>query len=206
MMDTIYDYTGVYTIVLTESSRDQYDIMTKILEDCWELQIINVIILVSFEYQTRTALYTYFPYMSFHCEAVAPVILNYFVGQSFLYNTPFFPDKTRNLYGCNLKVTTFQAEPYMFLSKLENGRMYMDGIDGITMRVLSQRLNFTPIVVIPPNNETRGIIFKNGSATGITKLVSKKISETLVSITNPIKSIVLKCAATGCQLIKILFN
>lgn len=94
MSESCFDYTGMYTVVLTESSRYQYETITRILQDCWALNIINVVVLVSIHPQARTAVYTYFPFTRFHCEAVAPVILNYYVAEGFLYGSvPFFPNK-----------------------------------------------------------------------------------------------------------------
>lgn len=94
MSESCFDYTGLYTVVLTESSRYQYETITSILQDCWALHIINVVVLVSIHPQARTAVYTYFPFTRFHCEAVAPVILNYYVAEGFLYDSvPFFPKK-----------------------------------------------------------------------------------------------------------------
>lgn len=172
MTDAAFDYTGFYTIVLTENQRDQYNILTNILRDCWLRHITNVIVLVSIDTQRRTAIYTYFPYTQFHCEAVAPVILNYFLANNtFLYHETFFPPKTNNMHGCKLAVATYNLVPFMFLTKLENSTIYTDGIDGIVFRVLSQRLNFTPTIIVPPNNQMRGEIWPNGTMTGSMKLV-----------------------------------
>ncbi|KAG4066549.1 hypothetical protein HA402_007185 [Bradysia odoriphaga] len=57
------------------------------------------------------------------------------------------------MYKCPLLVATSEEIPYMFLIPQENGTIYTDGIDGIIFRVLSQRLNFTPILLIPSNEE-----------------------------------------------------
>lgn len=177
MTDKTFDFTGYFTIVLTENLRNQYDIITKTFEDCWQLHITNVIFLVTIDVQRKTAIYTYFPYTQFHCESVAPVILNYFIANnSFLYATsPLFPSKTRNLHRCPLTVATFTFIPYIFLEKYKNGTIYIDGIDGITFRVLGQRLNFTPIILVPPNNEMRGKIYANGTMTGAMLLVGYQV-------------------------------
>lgn len=150
--DNLFDYTGYYTIVLTESRRDQYIIISKILNDCWSLYITNVVIVASMgsESYSRSAIYTYFPYTIFHCETVAPVILNYFIKKTFLYNIDHFPDKLKNMHKCPLVVVTHNVTPFMILYKNEKGGNYRtEGIDGITFRVLSQQLNFTPIIEVP---------------------------------------------------------
>lgn len=150
--DNLFDYTGYYTIVLTESRRDQYVIISKILNDCWSLYITNVIVVVSMstESDSRSAIYTYFPYTIFHCETVAPVILNYFIKNTFIYKIDHFPDKLKNLYKCPLTVVTHNVTPFMILYQDEKSKGYRtEGIDGITFRVLSQQLNFTPIIEVP---------------------------------------------------------
>lgn len=112
-----------------------------------------MIVLATIETKTRTAIYTYFPYTIYHCEAVAPIISNYFIYNSFLYETNFFPPKISNMHKCPLYVATSEEIPYMFLIPNKNGSIYTDGIDGIIFRVLSQRLNFTPILLIPSDEE-----------------------------------------------------
>ncbi|KAJ6649708.1 hypothetical protein Bhyg_04947 [Pseudolycoriella hygida] len=150
--DELFDYTGYYTVVLTEVYRDQYNIISKILNDCWSIYVTNVIIVTSLgsEFNSRSAIYTYFPYTVYHCEMVAPVILNYFMDNTFLYDIDHFPDKIRNMYNCPLTIVTQNVTPFMILYKNENGGNYRtDGIDGKTLRALSQKLNFKPIVKIP---------------------------------------------------------
>lgn len=150
--ENLFDYTGFYTIVLTESWRDQYIIISKILNDCWSVYITNVVIVASMgsELDSRSAIYTYFPYTTFHCEKVAPVILNYFINNTFLYDIDHFPDKLKNLHKCPLTVVTHNVTPFMILYKNDNGQGYRtEGIDGITFRVLSQQLNFTPVINVP---------------------------------------------------------
>lgn len=114
-----------------------------------------MIVLATIEIYTRTAVYTYFPFTIYHCEAVAPVISNYYIHNSFQYDVNFFPPKMNNLYQCPLRVSVCEDIPFMFLIPLEDGTTYMDGIDGIIFRVLSQRLNFTPILLIPNEEEIR---------------------------------------------------
>lgn len=148
--DNLFDYTGYYTIVLTEARRDQYIIISKILNDCWSVYITNVVVVASMgsEADSRSAIYTYYPYSVFHCEKVAPVILNYFIKNSFLYDIDHFPDKLKNMYKCPLTVVTHNVTPFMILHNDKKGYR-TEGIDGITFRVLSQQLNFTPIIEVP---------------------------------------------------------
>lgn len=150
--DKLFDYTGYYTIVLTEPQRDQYIIISNILNDCWSVYITNVVIVASMgsESDSRSAIYTYFPYTMYHCEIVAPVILNYYINNTFLYDIDHFPDKLKNMHKCPLTLVTHNATPFMILYRNSNDEGYRTGgIDGITFRVLSQQLNFTPIIEVP---------------------------------------------------------
>lgn len=80
----------------------------------------------------------------------------------------------KNMYKCPLRVATSDEKPYMFLIPQKNGTIYTDGIDGIIFRVLSQRLNFTPILLIPSREEiVREAPTKPGSSISVwMKMVS----------------------------------
>lgn len=172
MDERSFDFTGIYTIVLTESSRYQYETITAILEDLWVMNIVNVVVLVSIHPRARTAVYTYFPFTQFHCEAVVPVILNYYLTSGFLYaDSEFFPVKMAKLFGCPLLLAAYHLVPFMLLTQRTDGSYFLDGIEGITMRVLAQRMNFTPIVMVPPHGVGRGALYKNGTATGALRMV-----------------------------------
>lgn len=67
------------------------------------------------------------------------------------------------MFGCPLRLAAYELIPYMMLERRDDGNYYMDGIDGIVSRVLSQRLNFTPVVVVPSDGTKWGTIFANGS-------------------------------------------
>lgn len=68
-----------------------------------------------------------------------------------------FPIKVKNMQGCPVYVATFDTPPFLILYSFPNGSYYLDGIEGILMRVLSQRFNFVPVVKIPPNNTKWGV-------------------------------------------------
>lgn len=192
MSDTRFNYAGLYTVVLTESSSYQYETISRILQDCWARHITNVVVLVSIHPYAQTAIYTYFPYTRFHCEAVAPVILNYFSGAHFQTNlsVDFFPNKIRNMHACPLRLALYELVPHMFLhvSRFANGTVKkvlgIDGIDGITIQVLAERLNFTMNILLPPDNKGRGQLFANGtSGTGaLGMLVRREVNMTIGAI------------------------
>ena len=69
-----------------------------------------------------------------------------------------------NLYGCKLRVATFANAPFSIVRE-ENGKVELDGIDGILLRVLSQRMNFKVELEID-NKHLWGDVDINGKSTG----------------------------------------
>lgn len=149
MSEQSFDYTGFYLIVLTDDKDNQYHGIHSIFQDCWQLYIANVNVLTTFSSESSAILYTYFPYTKERCEDTHPVVLNYFAGDKFVSDS-IYPDKFRNFYKCPLTLATYHIPPYMILTPMQNGSYHTtDGIDGITFRVISQQLNFTPIIRVP---------------------------------------------------------
>lgn len=106
----------------------------------------NVIVLTPTEDYETILLYTFFPYTAEHCEAFKPIVYDYFENGTFIRNLPIFPDKFANLFRCPLKIATYNFPPFVMLTERSNDT-YIDGIEGVVLRVMSQRLNFTTIVV-----------------------------------------------------------
>lgn len=147
MTTRTYDYTGFYTILLTEACDDCQETIARIFQDCWSLYIANVNILTPTNNNENVSLYTYFPFTLGHCESTEPVIYDYFENDQFVYNAPIFPDKFHNFYACPQKASSYTYAPFVMLKNQSDGSYNVDGIEGITLRVMSQRLNFTLIVI-----------------------------------------------------------
>lgn len=148
--------------------------MDKIFTDCWHLYITNVIVVTSIMNDKKCSIYTYYPFSKYFCGKVIPAIINYVENNLFQYNDKeLFSEKMENLYGCPVTVATFHTEPHMILSKSSNTeRAYdTDGIDGIVLRVLSQIINFKPIIKIPADGKMRGSAYENGTKTGSMRMV-----------------------------------
>lgn len=145
MDDLVFDYKGYYLIVLTQlfPKSKQYEIVLKILSDCWSKYIVNVIILTPFENHSNAIIYTYFPFTQSHCEQVIPVDINYFIINSFVNDTEMFADKLENMHKCEIIVSTAQYEPFTFIKSKSNGEFLIDGIDGQILGVIADMMNFT---------------------------------------------------------------
>lgn len=167
MSTRTYDYTGFYTIILTEPNDDCQETVAKIFQDCWSLYITNVNILTPTNDNELIVLYTYFPFTLGHCESTEPVIYDYFENNTFIHNAPIFPDKFHNFYECPQKASSYTFPPFMMLNNQSDGSYYADGIEGITLRVMSQRLNFTLIMIPSGYNIMKPI--SNSSGVNIKK-------------------------------------
>lgn len=161
-----YDYSGYYTIVLTEYNDDHFETVTKILEDCWSLYIANANVLAPTEDCETIHLYTFFPYTPEHCESVEPLVHDRFENGTFAYNASIFPEKMDNLFQCPLMISTYNFPPLVILEPRSNESFYIDGIEGTALRVISQRLNFTPVILLSRTN----ILNKISNATNITEI------------------------------------
>lgn len=157
MTTATFNFAGFYTIILTKHSDDCHGIVRQIFEDCWSLYIGHVNLLIPTEDNETILLYTYFPFTPERCETVEPVIYDYFENDTFSINAPIFPNKFQNFHKCPLKISTYNIPPYMILKRHPNGTYHLDGIEGKMIRVLSMRLNFTPIVILSTTNTLRKI-------------------------------------------------
>lgn len=159
-----FEYQGFYLIIITRYRDDLYEIMTKMFETLWEQFIINVNILWM-PYENEALMYTYFPYTEFYCGKAIPILLNQFHFGEWLVDTAYFPNKMTNFYGCPLRVATFTNAPFMIIQTHDDGRVEVDGIDGIMLRVLSQKMNFN-VQLILVQDLMWGEVFMNGTSAG----------------------------------------
>lgn len=161
-----FDFSGFYTIVLTEFNDDHFETITKILEDCWSLYIANANVLMPIDDDETVLLYTFFPYTPEHCASVEPIVYDRFENGTFAYNVTLFPDKMTNLFQCPLMISTYNFPPLVILKPQPNHSFYIDGIEGTVFRSISMNLNFTPIVILSSTN----ILNKISNTTNATEL------------------------------------
>lgn len=110
--------------------------------------MVNVVVLQPSSNQRTVLLYTYFPYTRTHCEQVKPVEYNFFEKNVFAIDKSHFPFKFSNLYQCPLRISSYNLPPHMILTASSDGNtIRTNGIDGITLHTLSQKLNFNAIVI-----------------------------------------------------------
>ncbi|XP_041765201.1 uncharacterized protein LOC121589966 [Anopheles merus] len=185
LTDELYDYSGLYTVLLVGASSKRQHLETAgiILRTLWALYIVNVVVLIGDGRQQQAdgdddddddvRLYTYFPYGEDYCERALPVVWNvYERGVGFVHreHSPF-PPKLDNFYHCPLAVVTFPVYPFIIPSAMmanlwpghaerteQEEEEELKGIEAMVLRTLRQRLNFRLQLmnVDPPDWGTAG--------------------------------------------------
>ncbi|XP_039429931.1 glutamate receptor ionotropic, delta-2-like [Culex pipiens pallens] len=168
-----YNYNGFFMVIVSNSSESSGYTVQRIMDELWTHYIVNVAILISYEYAPeKTYYYTYFPFGNGYCERVQPTLWKVFSEGHFgNLEKEFFPPKLSNMHGCPLKLATFEIAPFVMLKYDSKGKVIQtDGLEGIVARVLSQQLNFTTQIVLvdPPD---WGITAVLGSSTGASRYV-----------------------------------
>lgn len=164
-----FEYQGTYLIIISKDNDSIYETMTKIFEDLWSRYIVNANILWMPNYN-EALMYTYYPYTDFYCGRAVPIQLNAYSFDKWLLDTAIFPNKMNDLHGCTLRVVTFPNPPFMIIHELEHEQVEIDGIDGILLRVLAQKMNFN-VELFLEMESLWGDVFMNGTSLGAIKMV-----------------------------------
>lgn len=128
-----FDFQGFFLVVMVDRYRNQYRDMKKIFQSMWESSIINVnTLVVGGASDDLLEMFTFYPFTAENCGKVFPVLTNKFINSSFLMSHKHYDDKLTNLYGCPLKVVTFNIAPLMFIKpdKDKNDHYSTSGIEG----------------------------------------------------------------------------
>lgn len=124
--------------------------MFRILAYFWEqFYFTNVVVLHSEPHDTEIlGVYSIFPFLNGDCKGSPIESIT-----SFKNNAPtktvadYFPDKFKNLYNCSIPTLIFNTSPFINIS---NGISKMSGFDGLVIREISKRLNFSICPDIAP--------------------------------------------------------
>lgn len=171
-------------IVPCPTAARHLSIIKRILENSWlHINTANVIVLLPAN-EIATRVYTFFPFSPLHeCEHVVPsLVAVYTLQYGFSGSVQLFPDKYDNLQGCPLRIASYSTPPFVMFrphSKDAKTGAYsdVDGIDGLLMRALSQRMNYTQLIV---DGGMRGDANKTHNATGcIALVIGKRVNLTV---------------------------
>uniref|UniRef100_A0A182MZR8 Putative ionotropic receptor ligand binding domain-containing protein n=1 Tax=Anopheles dirus TaxID=7168 RepID=A0A182MZR8_9DIPT len=165
-----YDFSGLYTVLIVDPTERSLETAGAILRTLWALYIVNVVVLLGTPAGAR--LYTYFPYGEGYCEQALPVLWNVYEPRTGFVHPAreLFPRKLRNFYNCPLVVATFPIYPFI-IPRPEHPVREVDGIEGVVLRTLRQRLNFRQQLVLVEPAEW-GTAGPRDQATGAAAYVS----------------------------------
>ncbi|XP_062708043.1 uncharacterized protein LOC134288162 [Aedes albopictus] len=140
-------YLVVVAGVVYEDSRE---LVRKILEDMWALDIVNVNVVVE------------------------PVLwLNVSGGVGELEHVDLYPDRMRDFFGCALIGGTHEAKPYTIIPKLMNSaEIVVSGFEGDLVDMLAAKLNFSVRYEI--SAEAWGFARERGNSTGLMKMIQEE--------------------------------
>lgn len=114
---------------------------------------------------------TFYPFSSDGCSNFKPVSINKFSSgnHSWLYNQKVFPQKMKNFYKCPIKVSTYEYPPNVMIEKLKNQSFVFKGYEIEILNGLADILNFNLKLDIMTEPFAWGLIFPNGTASGLMK-------------------------------------
>lgn len=151
--------------------------MVEIFEITMKISLMNVNVLTKELNTSIWTLYTYKPYMrscnSFEIQKIETFTsVNYTNDLNDLMLSENFPTQELIFNNCPLFISTFFVPPYVIIRNFYNGSFQYDGIDVVIVNEISKTLNLIPIYMQAPDNQKRGFVFDNGTATGAIKMVS----------------------------------
>ncbi|XP_070494669.1 glutamate receptor-like [Chironomus tepperi] len=118
---------------------------------------------------------TFYPFSSNGCNNIQAISINKFShgNQSWIYDQKVFPQKFTNFHQCPLKVSTYEYQPNVIIEKYRNGTTVIRGFDVEVIRGISRILNFDLKIDILTEPVAWGLIYENGTATGLMKKTMK---------------------------------
>lgn len=126
----------------------------KIFEAAWRRYVYNVNILCN------ETIKTYMPFQHNSCGNTTAVTMNESMSN-------FFPDKLKNLFGCPIKVATFFYPPITMREMLADGSFRYYGSEMEMVFGLAEALNFSIDMTYINQSGFTGLLYENGTATGI---------------------------------------
>ncbi|EDW82674.1 uncharacterized protein Dwil_GK25009 [Drosophila willistoni] len=158
-----YKRNGYFIIVYTGGESGRLVTIREIFKRLFFIYVLNVSVFL-LSRQGYVEMYTYFPYGPEVCCSALPV--HYATFPPTTMDTILFPNKLRNLYGCELIAVTFENRPFVFIDSDQK----LQGIEGMLFNTLADHMNFTIKIIVEMQKE-RGIVLPNGTATGALKLI-----------------------------------
>jgi hypothetical protein len=135
-----FKFSGFFIIVMINGEIKEIEEIFSLL---WQLQIFNVNAM--FENENGEILVkTTLPFSRGNCNSTKPILINRFKNGKFENGIEnFFPEKMKNLHGCEVKVTVSnESKPLVNVEYFDNGKFELSGQDIDLIKTISKSLNF----------------------------------------------------------------
>lgn len=137
-----FDRSGFYLIILNSQTTEQS--IGHIFRDCWAVHLANVNVLLPDG--ISAIMYTYFPYTASHCDKAFPVVVKRITATSSMFDVEYFPNKFKNMFQCELFITTTHYRPFTIFENNTDGEITFKGIEIDLLRTVADQLNFTLVI------------------------------------------------------------
>lgn len=156
-----FNHDGFFLIILLD---DDVDDMKTIFKAFWEIYIYNVNIIAEAA-DGQVSMLTFLPFINkLLCNDLTPTTINKFDGQSMEWQTAVsFPEKFKNFNRCPIKI----------------GEFVFYGFEVDLFENVAEHLNFS---IDKANGTEIGVLFENGTATGIFNLLLKGEIDVFVAV------------------------
>ena len=132
----------------------------KLFKSAWREYLYNVNILCN--ENDETLIKTFLPFQQSSCSNTTSITLN-------ASTSNFFPDKIKNLFGCPIKLASFFYPPITMRGAFDNGSFKYYGSEMEMVFGLAEALNFSIKMTYINQSGFTGLLYENGTATGILK-------------------------------------
>lgn len=153
-----FNFGGYFLLVVRKCSSIDAN---KVFEAVWRRFIYNLNILC--EADDAVSIKTFLPFQSSSCGNTTSITLDIDSVHT------FFPEKLKNLFECPIKLATFFYPPITMRETLENGSYRYYGSEMELLFGLAEALNFSVDMTYIAQSGFTGLLYENGTATGILK-------------------------------------
>lgn len=153
-----FNFGGYFLLVVRKCSSFDAD---KVFKAVWRRYIYNLNILC--EANDTVSIKTFLPFQSSSCGNTTSITLDIESVHA------FYPEKLKNLFECPIKLATFFYPPITMRETLENGSYRYYGSEMELLFGLAEALNFSVDMTYIAQSGFTGLLYENGTATGILK-------------------------------------
>ncbi|KAL9695110.1 hypothetical protein quinque_014395 [Culex quinquefasciatus] len=162
------EFGGRFLFVMTSADRVEKVTLHSMFSTLWSNNIVNVIVIT--KQYGEILMYSYFPYSADHCEYTEPVLVDRW--DSGRGNINLFPNKLANLYGCPMRIASFDYPPFTMIARNScSGKIHLIGYEGFLIDTIARKFNFSVELVVPEGNPKWGVIENNTALSGAFKMI-----------------------------------